>query len=129
MNKVVHFEIPYDNEERAKRFYQGVFGWQIMKMPDMDYNAVTTVDSDPQTMRPTTPGAINGGMLKKDPTGPYPILVIAVENTDSYIAKVEAAGGKVVMPTIPIGDFGFYARVADPEGNIIGLWQQKGARS
>ena len=125
MNKVVHFEIPYENEQRAKEFYQNVFGWQIMKMPDMDYNMVTTVDSDPQTMRPKTPGAINGGMIKKDPTGPYPILVVAVENVDAHAGKVEAAGGRVVMPKIPIGNFGYYARIADPEGNIIGIWEER----
>lgn len=125
MNKVVHFEIPYENEARAKQFYQDVFGWQIVKMPEMDYNMVTTTDSDPQTMRPKTPGAINGGMLKKDPTGPYPMLVIAVEDVDSHGRKVEAAGGKVVMPKIPIGNFGYYARIADPEGNIIGIWEER----
>lgn len=125
MNKVVHFEIPYEIEERAKKFYQSVFGWQIMKMPDMDYNMVTTVDSDPQTMRPKTPGAINGGMLKKDSTGPYPILVIDVEDVEAHVAKAEAAGGKVVVPKFSIGEFGFYARVSDSEGNIIGLWQEK----
>jgi len=45
MNKVVHFEIPYDNQSRAQKFYQEVFGWQIMKMPDMDYHMVTTTPS------------------------------------------------------------------------------------
>ena len=125
MNKVVHFEIPYDNEDRAKKFYQNVFGWQITKMPDMDYSMVTTVDSDPQTMRPKTPGAINGGMLKKDSTGPYPILVIDVEDCDAHVAKAEAAGGKVVIPKFAIGNFGYYARIVDTEGNIIGIWQAR----
>jgi uncharacterized protein len=125
MNKVVHFEIPYENEERAKKFYQNVFGWQIVKMPDMDYSMVTTVDSDPQTMRPKTPGAINGGMIRKDPTGPYPMIIIDVENVDAHVAKVQASGGKVVMPKIPVGEYGYYARVSDPEGNIIGIWEER----
>ena len=68
MNKVVHFEIPYDDQGRAQKFYQDVFGWQINKMPDMDYHMVTTTPSD-QNMRPTDPGAINGGLLARDPTG------------------------------------------------------------
>jgi len=125
MNKVVHFEIPFDDEERAKKFYQEVFGWQISKMPNMEYNAVTTVETDQQTMMPKTPGAINGGMVKKDPTGTNPVIVIDVADVDGHLKQIENAGGKVVMPKIDIGDFGYYARVADTEGNIIGIWQGK----
>jgi predicted enzyme related to lactoylglutathione lyase len=124
MNKVVHFEIPYENEERAMKFYQNVFGWQIMKMPDMEYHMVTTVESDPETMRPKTPGAINGGMLRKDATLPHPLVIVDVQDANSHVEKIKASGGKVVMPVIPIGEFGFYARVSDSEGNIIGIWQE-----
>ncbi len=42
MNKVSHFEIPYDDQERAQKFYQDVFGWQINKFADMDYYIGTT---------------------------------------------------------------------------------------
>jgi len=31
MDKVVHFEIPFDDEGRAKAFYSEVFGWQIQR--------------------------------------------------------------------------------------------------
>ncbi len=122
MNKVAHFEIPYDDQQRAQKFYQEVFGWQINKFPDMDYYLVTTTPSD-ENMRPKEPGAINGGLLKKDPTGEHPVLVIDVPSIDEHIKKIESAGGKVVMPKMEIGDFGLYARVADTEGNVIGIWQ------
>jgi predicted enzyme related to lactoylglutathione lyase len=125
MNKVVHFEIPFDNEARAKKFYQDVFGWQIFKAPDMDYNMVTTVETDQQTMTPKTPGAINGGLTRKDPTGTHPVIVIDVPDVDFHLKQIEGAGGKVIMPKIDIGDFGSYARVADTEGNTIGIWQSK----
>lgn len=38
MDKVVHFEVPYDDLERAKKFYIDVFGWKIQSMPEMNYN-------------------------------------------------------------------------------------------
>lgn len=117
------FEIPYDNSARAQKFYSETFGWQINQLPDMDYHMALTTDSDPQTMQPKNPGAINGGMLKKDPTGENPILVIGVDSVDEHIKKVEDAGGKTIMPKMSIGQFGFYARVADTEGNIIGIWE------
>ncbi len=123
MNKVIHFEIPYDDQERAQKFYQDVFGWQINKFADMDYYIATTCKSDPNTMMPTEPGGINGGLLKKDPTGEHPIIVIDVPSVDEHIKKIESAGGKVVMPALKVGDFGLYARVSDTEGNVIGIWQ------
>ena len=123
MNKVVHFEIPFDDQERAQKFYQDVFGWQINKFADMDYYIATTCKTDPNTMMPLESGAINGGLLKKDPTGEHPIIVIDVPSMDEHIKKIESAGGKVVMPSMKISDFGLYARVADTEGNVIGIWQ------
>jgi len=123
MDKVSHFEIPYDDQERAQKFYQDVFGWQINKFPDMEYYLATTCDTDPKTMEPTEPGAINGGLLKKDPTGEHPLIVITVPSVDDHIKKVESAGGKIVMPTVKVGDFGLYARMKDTEDNVFGLWQ------
>ena len=122
MNKVVHFEIPFDDESRAQKFYQDVFGWQITKFPEMDYFLAVTTPSD-ENMKPKEPGSINGGLLKKDPTGNHPVIVIDVPSLDEHIAKIESAGGKTIMPKIAVGDFGLYARVQDTEGNIIGIWQ------
>lgn len=33
--RVVHFEIPYDDGDRARSFYERAFGWQLMPMPEM----------------------------------------------------------------------------------------------
>ena len=123
MNSVMWFEIPYDDPERVQKFYSETFGWKINKLPDMDYYMALTTESDPQTMQPKNPGAINGGMLKKDPTGTAPILVLGVDSIDEYLKKVEGAGGKIIMPKISIGQFGFYARVSDTEKNVIGIWE------
>lgn len=125
MNKVVHFEIPYDDQGRAQKFYQDVFGWQITKFPEMDYHLVTATPSD-ENMKPKEAGSINGGLLPKDPTGPHPIIVIDVPSIEEHLKQIETAGGKVVMPVMKVGDFGLYARVTDPEGNVIGIWQSLG---
>jgi len=122
MNKVVHFEIPFDDQSRAEKFYSEVFGWQITKFPEMDYYLATTTPSD-ENMRPKEPGSINGGLLKKDPSGEHPVIVIDVPSVDEHISKIESAGGKTIMPKMQVGNFGLYARVADTEGNVIGIWQ------
>ncbi len=124
MNKVVHFEIPADDMERAQKFYRETFGWSINEIPRMNYCLVNTVETDEKGM-PKTPGAINGGMVKRDETGKHPVIVIKVPSIEEHIKKVEKTGGKIVMPTVPVGDMGFYARFRDTEGNIIGLWQDR----
>ena len=124
MNRVVHFEIPFDDSERAQKFYKDVFGWQINKFPgDMEYFMAITAETEQNQMMPKEPGAINGGLLKKDPTGEHPIIVIDVPSIDEHLKKIEQAGGKTVMPKVPVGDFGFYSRVSDSEGNVIGIWE------
>ncbi|HLD26617.1 MAG TPA: VOC family protein [Patescibacteria group bacterium] len=124
MNKVVHFEIPADNLARADKFYSEVFGWQIKKapMPGMEYHMATTVEVDEQNM-PKTPGAINGGLMKRNALNEPVVIVIDVPNLDEHLTKIEAAGGKIVMPKMTVGDMGLYARITDTEGNVIGLWQ------
>lgn len=126
MNSVVWFEMPFDESERAQKFYKDVFGWQINPVPNMeDYLLANTTETDLQTMQPKNPGAINGGMSKRNPsTAQHPVIVIQVDSIDEHVKKIEGSGGKIVMPKTGIGAFGFYARVSDTEGNQIGIWEQ-----
>ncbi|MFP5371081.1 MAG: VOC family protein, partial [Actinomycetes bacterium] len=38
--RVVHFEIPFDDGDRARAFYKEAFDWQLMEMPEMGYTIV-----------------------------------------------------------------------------------------
>jgi len=123
MDKVVYFEIPADDVERAKKFYKNVFKWAIQPMPEMDYTMVKTTETDPETMMPKEPGAINGGMPKRSATVKAPIITISVESIDDSVKKIEKGGGKIVSPKQPIGEMGFIAYFKDSEGNTLGLWE------
>jgi len=122
MDKVIYFEIPADNIKRAQDFYKNIFGWKIVEIPGMDYYFVTTVEAD-QNMVPKEPGAINGGMLKRSVPSEQPVIVIQVPSIDEYLKKISSSGGKVILPKMAVSIFGFYARVTDTEGNVIGLWE------
>ena len=74
--KVVHFEIPFDNAERAKAFYFAAFGWELTSMPGMDYTIVETGPSGDQG--PTEPGYINGGLAQRSDTLKGPVVVVEV---------------------------------------------------
>ncbi len=126
MDKVVHFEIPFDHKERAHKFYKNVFGWGLIDMPEMNYTIVHTVEIDKENNNmPKEAGAINGGMYKRDANSAQgPVIVIDVADLDEKIKMVEAAGGHVIKGKVKVGDMGWYAQVKDTEGNIIGLWEQ-----
>ena len=121
---VVHFEIPFDDGDRARTFYSETFGWQVTLVPEVNYTMVSTGPSDPEK-GPTEPGFINGGMLKRGDEHPVkaPNLVIDVPSIDEALSKVETAGGKTVTQRMPVGDMGFAAYFTDTEGNLLGLWE------
>jgi predicted enzyme related to lactoylglutathione lyase len=122
--KVVHFEIPFDDGDRARTFYREAFGWQVTALPDMDYTMVMTGPTDPET-GPTEPGFINGGMFQRSQefAGKAPSIVIDVPSIDETLREVAAAGGKTVTEKMPVGDMGFAGYFTDTEGNLIGLWE------
>jgi len=122
MDKVVHFEVPFDDAERAHSFYREAFGWQMQSMPGMGYSLVTTTPAD-ETGRPGEPGGINGGMLARQGPITAPVITIGVADLDEALTRIEKLGGKVEIGRLPVGDMGFSAYVRDTEGNLIGLWQ------
>jgi len=122
MNKVVHFEIPTDDLTRAKKFYRETFGWQLQDVPDMSYTMVRTTETDEKWM-PKEPGAINGGMLKRNEAVSVPSFAIDVKNLDEAIEKVKKAGGVIVKGKTSVGPMGFIAYFKDTEGNVLSLWQ------
>jgi predicted enzyme related to lactoylglutathione lyase len=123
--KVVHFEIPADDLDRAKAFYSSVFGWQLQTMPMAggEYTSVVTTPVDGQTQLPTEPGAINGGMMQRDERTPAPVITIDVEAIDDALKEIEAGGGTTITPRTAIPGMGAFAYFKDPEGNVLGLWE------
>ena len=122
-NPIVHFEIPADNVERAKEFYEKTFGWQIEKFdyPGEPYWAVRTAEVDKKKML-KKPGAINGGLMKrKNPGQPF-MNYISVESIGDMLKSIRANGGTVIMPKQEIGKgMGWISAFKDTEGNIMGL--------
>ena len=99
MDGVVHFDIPADDAERAKAFYSTVFDWEMQDFPDMQYTIMMTTPIDDQSQRPTTPGAINGGLMSRSKETPTPVITIGVDSVEEALKKVEAEGGTVITPS------------------------------
>ena len=119
--RVVHFEIPFDDQERAGGFYAEAFGWTLDAMPDMRYVLATTGPSAQGP--PSEPGFINGGLLARGTPVGGPVVVIDVDDIEATLADVERLGGTTVAGRQAVGEMGFSAYVTDTEGNVVGLWQ------
>ncbi len=121
-NKVVMFEIPSSDIRKAKQFYEAVFDWKVELWGDDGAMALTTTaDKD---YNPTEVGGINGGFYKRKSKDDHPSFGVETESIDQTIRVIEKAGGKVVTPKHAIGEWGFMADVADPEGNVMALWEK-----
>ena len=118
MLRVVHFEINAEEPERAVRFYQEIFGWEIVKWDGpVDYWIVNTGDE-------TSPG-INGGVVKRRNSSASFVNIIEVPDIEHYLKKIEEAGGEVVQQKTVIHGLGWMAYCRDPEGNLFGLIQNE----
>ncbi|HEY4328948.1 MAG TPA: VOC family protein [Phycisphaerae bacterium] len=125
MSRVVHFEIHAENPERAVKFYQGVFGWEIAKWGGpMDYWMIKT--------GPDSVPGINGGIVRRmgaidgKAVIAY-VCTIDVVNVDESVSKSLAAGGTVALAKMPIPGIGWLAYCKDTEGNIFGMMQRDGS--
>jgi uncharacterized protein len=124
--RIVHFEIPFDDGDRARGFYQEAFGWKLQPYPEMDYTIVMSGPTTDEGM-PSEPGYINGGMFQRE-EGPLsgPVLTVDVASIDAALEKIEKLGGSTVVAKQPVADMGFVAYFKDPEGNVVGLWETIG---
>jgi uncharacterized protein len=96
MSTIVHFEILSDDIERAKKFYNDLFGWKIEKWAGTDDRQLTsaaTGQSMEYWMVTTTDDkgnkALGGGMMKRVQPGQQITNYINVRSVDEYSEKVE----------------------------------------
>lgn len=112
MSAIVHFEIPYDEAERARKFYTELFGWKIeVFAPGMDYWVISTQEGT------------GGGLMKRQRPDHRITDYFDVPSLLASSAKVEKLGGKILVPKMAVRNMGYFAVCMDTEGNVFGLWE------
>lgn len=116
MYRVIHFELPVDDVERASKFYANVFGWDIQAWGGEEYYlAATGMDDEP---------GIDGALLPRSPDLSHPTMHIEVPSVDETLEHVTQSKGEIVRPRAVIPGVGYVAYVRDPEGNVVGVFQE-----
>lgn len=115
MNRVVHFEIPADDLDRAERFYTTVFGWTVRTF-DPEYRLLITGAEG----EPGIDGAIAArtGSPPDGSTGAW-VCTVEVADLGDTERDVLAAGGKQVRDRAEIPGIGWLSYFTDTEGNLF----------
>jgi predicted enzyme related to lactoylglutathione lyase len=119
---IVHFEIPADDPDKLAAFYGEMFGWKVEKLPGQaEYWSVETVAVD-EHGRPKEPG-VNGGLVRRVAPQQMPINYISVDSVDEAVARAQSLGATVVVEKMQIPGVGWFAQLADPQGNPFAVFQ------
>jgi predicted enzyme related to lactoylglutathione lyase len=120
-NAINWFEIPAKNFDKAKKFYEEIFGTSMQSMEAMGMkSAFFSID-----MKEGIGGCITQGQGYEPSDKGTVIYLNGGDDLSLILNKVEKAGGKILMPKTAIGENGFMAHFLDCEGNRIGLHSMK----
>ena len=112
-HQIVHVEIPSADQQASCDFYSGLFGWETVMIPDMDYAGYN-------------PGGEQTGVgfAKIDEVYQPGKVVVHVSTPDieATLAKASGLGATTLVPKTSIPGMGYYAIFTDPSGNRIGLY-------
>ncbi len=118
-NAINWFEIPVANYERAKKFYSTILGAELMDMPQTEEMTNMKYGFFPSVMEQGVGGAIVEMEGLKPSADGCTVYLNGGEDLADPLSRVEAAGGKVIMPKTAIGENGFIAQFIDTEGNKV----------
>lgn len=115
MPKVIHFEIPAEDPERAVNFYKKAFGWRFSKQAGMNYWLAYAGEDEEW--------GIDGAIAEKDAFHPTTINTISVPSFEETVEKIKSSGGEILGPKMPVPGIGYMTYCRDTEGNIFGIMQ------
>ncbi len=117
-NSLNWFELAVTDFNRAKKFYETIFGITLQEM-EFEGTKMGMFPSD------SASGKLSGAICQGEWYKPSAAGVVIYFNGDPDLQialdKVEAAGGQITRPKTPIGEFGFMAMFIDTEGNHVAL--------
>jgi uncharacterized protein len=111
-NTVVHVEVLGADAPRLQKFYSDLFGWGVTLNP-IGYGYVP--------VEPKAPAKLTGGIGPSPQRQPLVTFYVKVADPAATLKRAQELGGRVVMPPTDVPGGITFARLADPEGNIIGL--------
>jgi predicted enzyme related to lactoylglutathione lyase len=110
---VVHIEIPAVDAKTAGKFYSDVFGWNITHDDVLNYTMFEYAERQ---------GGGFSNVSEENPVGKI-LIYLQTDDIEATLAKIEAHGGKTILPKSEIPNTGWFAFFQDPVGNTLALYK------
>jgi predicted enzyme related to lactoylglutathione lyase len=109
---VSHIEWIVTDLDCSVAFLTDLFGWQFTVFSE--HYRLYTPESGPRV-----------GLMEVAAGEPCDanLAYVTVDDIERYLQRAEQLGGRIVTGRSEIPNYGWYAQVADPDGNRIGLFQ------
>jgi hypothetical protein len=114
-NAINWFEIPVTDFDRAKIFYDIILDTNLQKMEAMGMKSAFF----PADLQNGIGGCIIEGPGYEPSMKGALVYLNGGDDLSIPLSKVEAAGGKILLPKTAIGKNGFMAYFVDTEGNRV----------
>ena len=112
-----HAEVFGENPAALADFYHAVLGWTVTQAEGVDYWRIAAPSE-------TGANAFAGGIARRPEFMPKGWLPYArVDDIAACIAEAERRGGRLLRAATPVPRAGWYAVIADPEGNAFAVFQ------
>jgi predicted enzyme related to lactoylglutathione lyase len=122
-NSLNWFEISVADIDRAKKFYEAIFG---IKMEAQEMMGMKMAFFPSENMNGKVAGGLVQGPMHKPSADGAKIYLNGNPDLSHVLSKVERAGGKLVTPKTKVSDeIGFMGYFADSEGNVVALHSNK----
>ncbi len=113
--EIAHIEFKSANFARTSEFYGKLFDWQMEQNASASYMKLAGGDGP------------SAGWFRADLVqSPGPVAYLTVDDLEAKLNEIEAAGGRILVRSLPFAGGGEIGLFADPDGNVLGLWQRKG---
>lgn len=110
-NAVNFFEVTGKDADHLRGFYDGLFGWEFRDIGDPTYSLVAAHE-----------GGIAGGIGSiQDGGAGGATFYVEVDDIEAALSRAEQLGGRTVMPPRDVPGGSTIAKLADPEGHVLGL--------
>ena len=108
---VVHWQMLSADPQATATFYRELFGWQVSSANGLGYRSIAADE-----------GGIGGGIWPAPPGAPEMVqLYVQVPDIDAALARIEALGGRTLLPRQVLPDGDAMALALDPLGRSFGL--------
>lgn len=111
-------DLSTQDQEGAKAFYSGLFGWSFLDIPISDDSVYSMAQIEGYNV-----AGLGQAMDPNMPT--FWASYVNHSDIDTIADRAAKAGGVVMMPPMDVMDSGRMTMIQDPSGAVVGVWQPK----